>query len=258
MTELRVPLDPCNPGQFFACCGLFELAGDSPNTSGQFVCSEGRPRHAEFAIAGPETPSWESLLAQLHDLTFEPPAGTEEIEESVRPGVVSPAGRTLELDWWLDAFQDGNTNLKCWAGQVTTRKLFEELPSLIDPHTTAEKLMRSSCMTKSKFGVDPRSAWTALNYGSSLNAQNRDAVTYPAVEVLAAIGLQGFRPDVKKRRGVGYSLWTEPLPRAVARLAAVKPWDGLPRFDYTFDIDKRGSYKYFTFGRFEERKAYYR
>ena len=25
MPELRIPFDPCNPGQFYACCGLIEL-----------------------------------------------------------------------------------------------------------------------------------------------------------------------------------------------------------------------------------------
>ena len=33
-------------------------------------------------------------------------------------------GGPLELDWWFDEFRDKTTSLKCWAGQVTTSKLF--------------------------------------------------------------------------------------------------------------------------------------
>lgn len=257
MPELRLPLDPCNPGQFFACCGLFELAATkAANVTARFVCREDRPRRAEFVIAGPNLPGLETFLASLRELTFEPIGGGE--EESIRPMRLRIDGHPLELDWWLDEYRARATNLKCWAGQVTTRKLFEELPPLIDIGATAAGLMNAGGMTKSKFGADPRSAWNALDFGYSPNVHNQDAATYPAVEVLAAIGLQGFRLRAENRECVAYSLWTVDLPLAVARLAARAPWHGLPRFDYHFEIAKRGqSYKYFTFGQFDERKAYY-
>jgi CRISPR-associated protein Csx14 len=256
MSELRLPFDPCNPGQFFACCGLFELAAaQAASPVARFVCNEDRPRHAEFVVSGSDLQGLEATLKGLRELTCEVLEGTE---DSIRPVRLRIDGRELELDWWLDEFRLAPTNLKCWAGQVTTRKLFEELPGLIDPDAAAERLMRSGRMTKSKFGGDPRSAWNALDFGYSPNVHNQDAATYPAVEVLGAIGLQGFRPRAERRNRVAYSLWTVDLPLPVARMAARAPWDGLPRFDYHFEIAKRGqSYKYFTFGQFDERKAYY-
>jgi CRISPR-associated protein Csb3 len=103
-------------------------------------------------------------------------------------------------------------------------------------------------MTKTKFGVDPRSAWNTRDLGFSPNEQGRDSATFPTVEILAAIGLQGFRPNSDRRIGVQYSLWKTPLPASVARLAFREPWDGLPHSKYQFSIAKRGqSYKYFTF-----------
>lgn len=260
MPELRLPLDPCNPGQFFACCGLFEVvAAKSASTAARFVCDENLPRRAEFVLSGTGLPELESLLRSLRDLTFECVDTAHEVEESIRPVRLSIDGYTVELDWWLDDFWERTTNLKCWAGQVTTRKLFKELAPLIDSEACAADLMKSGRMTKSKFGADPRSAWNALDFGYSPNVHNKDAATYPAVEVLAAIGLQGFRPDARSRDRVAYSLWTLDLPLVVARVGATAPWDGLPRFNYYFKIDKRGqSYKYFTFGQFDERKAYYR
>jgi CRISPR-associated protein Csx14 len=254
MPELRLQLDPANPGQFYACCGLFEIAaGWAPLAGAQFVCSEERPRQAEFAIAGDGIPGLAVLLGSVSEAVPEPiPVN----ERSVYPMRLLIGGRTHELDWWLDEFRLETTNLKCWAGQVTTGKLFEELPALIEPEKAAAAPLSFPAMTKSKFGVDPRSAWNALDFGYSPNVHNQDAAGYPVVEVLAAIGLQGFRPGASSRSDIRYSLWTVPLPLAVARTAAVAPWNGLPRFDYTFDIAKRGqSYKFFTFAKFDERKA---
>lgn len=257
MAEIKVRLDPCNPGQFYACCGLFELAAaESEGAAARFLCEEERPRSAEFVVEGPNLPALQPLLASVRDLEFE---CLDAAEASVNPVRVKIGGRTLEIDWWLDEFREETTNLKCWAGQVTTRKLFDELPRLIDPVRADANPMQFACMTKSKFGSDPRAAWNALDFGYSPNVHNQDAATYPVVEVLSAIGLQGFRPQAERRSGIRYSLWTEMLPLQVARIAAVSTWEGLPHFEYEFAIEKRGqSYKYFAFGRFQGRKVYYR
>jgi len=249
MRELRFGIDPCNPGQFYACCGLFELSGEG--TMAHFVCDEARPRAAEFIVSGAGIADAQEFLRRLREIEF---AAMEVAEASIDPIKAKVGDWEDELDWWLDEFREKATGLKCWAGQVTTRKLFEELSALIDPETAAGDPMKFPGMTKSKFGADPRSAWNALDFGYSPNVHNQDAVTYPAVEILAAIGLQGFRPNAQQRAAVEYSLWTAPLPLAVARTAATAPWDGLPHYRYTFAIEKRGSYKFFTFGRFEGRK----
>jgi CRISPR-associated protein Csb3 len=211
------------------------------------------PRRAEFVVAGSVIPGLGSILQALRDSSCEQ---LEKAEPSVDPVMLHIGGRSMVLDWWLDEFREEAVNLKCWAGQVTTRKLFDELPKLIDPVKAVADPLQFPGMTKSKFGADPRSAWNALDFGYSPNVHNQDAAAYPVTEVLAAIGLQGFRPNAASRSMVTYSLWTVPFPLSVARVAAVSPWDGLPRFDYQFDIDKRGqSYKFFTFGQFRERKV---
>jgi CRISPR-associated protein Csb3 len=81
MPELRLPFDPCNPAQFFACCGLFELAAGK-TTGARFVCDENLPRRAEFVVSGPEIPRLETVLMGLRELTFDLIDG---VEESVRP-----------------------------------------------------------------------------------------------------------------------------------------------------------------------------
>jgi CRISPR-associated protein Csx14 len=249
VNDLRLRMDPLNPGQFFACCGLLELIElERPGALSRFDLDSGRPRVAEFSIQ--VEPDSSTLLGTFWNAFREagPEFPDEGIDPPVRPAVIPYGGSSLTLDWWLDEFRDKTQNLKCWAGQVTTRNLVSELLPLLDPESSGDDLFERARMTKAKFGVDPRSAWNTLDFGFSPNEHGRDAATFPAVEILAAIGLQGFRPDATRREGIGCSLWLEPLPAAVARLAFRATWDGLPCRHYSFSIEKRGqSYKYFTF-----------
>lgn len=256
MSELHIPIDPLNPGQFFACCGLLELtAFHCDGVLAHFEADEATPRRASFVLDSDTPLELPKLLRGLRDSEITLVEGQE---ESTRPVTLHLSGRAMTLDWWLDEFRTDTTNLKCWAGQVTTRKLLGDLLALVKPDTDPCKFFVTAELSKSKFGVDPRSAWNALDFGFSPDAHNRDASTYPMVEVLAAIGLQGFRPDARRRHRIEYYLWTSPLPVEVARLAAVAAWEGLPRFEYEFSIAKRGqSYKFFTFAEYIERKAYY-
>jgi len=255
MNELRIPLDPLNPGQFFACCGLFDLLSvDAPEVLAKFESSESTAREAAFVVEGS---TWKlgSILTMLSQADSESVQPQErEIDDGILPVQLRCGEKLWLLDWWLDEFYDKTTAFKCWAGQVKSSKLVTELLTLVDPGTPDQSLFAASTMSKAKFGIDPRSAWNALDLGYSPNSHNKDAATYPAVEVLGCLGLQTFRPPAK-RRTVGYSLWTEPLPLSVARLAAFRPWPGLPRLEYEFSIDKRGqNYKFFSFAQFRGRK----
>jgi CRISPR-associated protein Csb3 len=255
VTELRVKLDPLNPGQFFACCGLFELVTlEDLNALACFAPDAVLPREQQFAITGlPRALDIKAILSRLKEARCEFP--DENIESSIRPAALLYHHTRLDLDWWLDEFRDKTVSLKCWAGQVTTRKLFSELLPQLDENTSALDLFHAAHMTKSKFGVDPRSAWNALDLGFSPDKHGRDSATFPAVEVLAAIGLQGFRPDASSRARVSYSLWQIPLPAAVARQAFRAPWKGLPVRRCEFPIQQRGqSYKYFAFANYSDKE----
>jgi len=256
MDEIRVPLDPMNPGQFFACCGLFDLlAAQGSEVLARFEASESKPRQAAFVVQGAQMKLGAVLTAlrEGHSSSTQP-NDRENLEESIFPVELRSGDRQWHLDWWLDDFLDKTVSLKCWAGQVKSGNLVSELLTLIAPETKEDHLFTVQAMSKAKFGIDPRSAWNALDFGFSPNEHNQDAATYPAVEVLGCLGLQTFRP-VLKRRQVRYSLWTEYLPIMVARLAAFRPWSGLPRFEYEFPVDKRGqSYKVFGFAQFQGRK----
>jgi CRISPR-associated protein Csx14 len=253
VSDLRISLDPLNPGQFFACCGLFELIHlEERGALARFDVDASRPRTAEFLV---ETSlDLKTMLGRLRTAKAEFPDG--KIEAAIRPAAIPYNGCALTLDWWLDEFREKAVNLKCWAGQVTTGNLFSELLPLLGEEGSGLDLFTRPAMTKAKFGVDPRSAWNTLDFGFSPNEQGKDAATFPAVEILAAIGLQDFRPKVERRKGIFYSLWQNPLPAPVARLAFRSPWPGLSYRGFSFEIAKRGqSYKYFTFAKETEKES---
>jgi CRISPR-associated protein Csx14 len=244
--NLRIPMDPLNPGQFYACCGLvelFELSG--PKVLSHFELDSNRPRKAEFVLFSDDELNLDFVIKSVRDSKCVPgsidaPPGND----SIAPISVFLFNQRLELDWWLNDFHDRARSLKCWAGQVTTKKLMFELPQLLPPDNAS---FDSDGFTSTRFGIDPRSAWVSLNLGYSPNEQGQESRTFPVVEMLAAFGLQGFRPAGDRAQGFRYALWLKPLPGIVARTAAAKPWEGLQAACYQFELGQRGSYKFFSF-----------
>jgi CRISPR-associated protein Csx14 len=250
MHELQVSLDPCNPGQFYACCGLielFDLAG--ARTLSNFEVNWRRPKEAKLVLSS-DSPLLLSSIAQgIREAKYEPLSrpdneGKTPERDSIAPVRVSLFGTDLTLDWWLDCFHSKACSLKCWAGQVTTQKLVSSLPGMVPGDDLS---FDEGVLTTTRFGIDPRSAWVALNLGYSPNEQGQESRTYPVVEMLGAFGLQGFRPAGSRAEGFTYHLWLSPLPRAVARSVSAKPWSGLASAAYRFTLGERGSYKYFSF-----------
>ncbi len=246
MPNLRIPIDPFNPGQFYACCGLielFELSGIQ--TLSHFELDRQRPRKAEFLLSSEDELSLDFIVKSIRDGEFvsgstdDPPGN-----ESIAPVSVSFFDQRFELDWWLNEFHDRACSLKCWAGQVTTLKLVSELPKLLPADGAS---FDSDGFTSTRFGIDPRSAWVALNLGYSPNEQGQEARTFPVVELLAAFGLQGFRPAGDRAQGYRYALWLQALPHIVARIVSAQPWEGLRAAQYRFTLGQRGSYKFFSF-----------
>jgi CRISPR-associated protein Csx14 len=252
MAELRISLDPCNPGQFYACCGLIELFDmTGAQTLSKFEVDWRRPREATFVLTSETTLELSAILQAIREAEYKPlPRPEAEAEDkapdkdSIAPLRVTIFGRELVLDWWLGCFHHKAHWLKCWAGQVTTQKLFSILPTLV-----ADKKFPfdEGVLTTTRFGIDPRSAWVALDLGYSPNVQGQESQTYPVVELLGAFGLQGFRPAGSRAKGFTYHLWLQPLPRLVARTVCARAWAGCESATYQFSLGERGSYKYFSF-----------
>lgn len=90
------------------------------------------------------------------------------------------------------------------------------------------------------FNFDPRGAWTAIDAGYSPNTQKDGIAASPAVEILAAIGLEHARPDQYEPRKVRYAVWGQPLPPMLARAALAGADLKVPmrRFEFELLADK--------------------
>jgi CRISPR-associated protein Csx14 len=235
-----VNVDVTNPGQFFACCGLLELAHRLwPGAEGWFEANAFRVRTHEQA-GDPLTALVQELgKAQVQDCG-------DGVEKAIRPLNLRPFGITL--DWWVD--QTGKrTALKLWAGQQTSLGIVETLRDAAAELVgrPLHQMLDAAQPLTGRFGLDPRSAWNALDVGFSPNEQGMEVATFAAVELLGAVGLQRFRPVEDARDAFRYAAWTVPLPPPVARAASAGVIRAGEVQQYRFRIAIRGSYKGFDF-----------
>jgi hypothetical protein len=237
MPEYRIPLDPFNPGQYLACCGLFELA--------ELVAPGGEAQFEGGSIFALRTdallPPKRLALLPRSSLDGKP------YDAKIEPLTLDVSGSTFILNWWLNETLSEKSALKTWGGQQRPREVLGELLRLLDVAMPFEAVFSAAVYTKSRFGVDARSAWEALDAGYSPNDIAQNATTFPWVEVLAVVGLQGFRPAEQRRGRYRYSAWGSPLPLVAARAASAAPWPGLPVCLFEFSIAGRGQgYKTFS------------
>lgn len=238
-------IDPVNPAQYFACCGLLELtSAGNPDIQAAFNHDPQQPRKARFALYGT---TYESIKATLLSLKSAEATAIGS-NDGKTPIQLEITGLTpFVLDWWVMPDRSRKkAKFKLWAGKQTTLKLTRDMLSAdwgnLDAHLLDFRLPMSG-----RFGIDPRSSWNTRDFGSSLNIQAPDPYTYPVTEMLAAIGLQGFRPS-QSEGGFAYRLWTQPLPLTPARAAASPAVAEFPGTSFVFQIEYRSeSYHFFTF-----------
>lgn len=260
--NIIIPVDLTNPGQFFACCGLLELADRLwPGTEGWF---EGKIFH--LRTAG-------TLRTALEILVLDPPnqllkiCGTLPVKPIVAPLALAfdgGASDRLCIDFWtkivlkrgkIEAVAAPPWNM--WSGNQKSLPIWLQLRDALRtiiagdtlsntrPHTDKEleDLFRQTRPLTGRFGFDSTAAWNALDEGFSPNDQGMSVESSPATELLAAIGLQRFRPTVSNGR-IQYWYWHSAAPPSVAAAMATGAiiQKALP---YEFSIVDRGQYSAF-------------
>lgn len=273
---LRLPVDARNPGEFLACCGLLELADHlGAGSEGWFdengfnlLASRTDPVKDEptvlAALAGcafdgvfPERAELDNLKqlkkqrARDGDkLSADEEARLDALDgrrKSVPVRLTAPVD--LQLDWWLD-YEGMSNRWKMWAGQQSTQGIFDRIrEGLAVQHRQHQAgppagLLACTVPMSGSLGFDARSAWRALDLGFSPNehsGKNSDITVRgsPALDLLACLGMQRFRPTVQ-RLWVFYSTWCQPLPPAVASAAAAGALPGVQLRRYKTRFVKRG------------------
>lgn len=261
---IHINVDVTNPGQFFACCGLLELADRLwPGAEGWF---ERYPKISEFCIWTPkENGSLKTLLDMTckceFDVSDDANEETDDDEEktSVDPIIITSPVRIV-LDWWSDK------SIKPWAGSMQERLIlcamlraispeatdpFNVEQAVSDPSTNGasrdKKDRKKKLRKREPFYFDCRRGSKAhpLDSGWSPDTHKMEHKCAPAVEALCFLGLQRCRPFPAERPNTSrYTVWSEHLPVNViaAVVAGIVP------------VPRSNTYEFSNFFRTGERK----
>lgn len=268
--NIQIPVDLTNPGQFFACCGLLELADRLwPGAEGWFEAS------GTFCIAS--SGSFTLLVEAFKDAELRSSLTANELKRLGTLMSVSKAGLSVEtlvekarlqrmwkvevvhvgspfnfqVDWWHDERGD-RLDPKTWAAKQLVMEIIGDLHSAIQHMPSSDyndvwPYMRS---VGRRFNFDSNlgAMGSAIDVGFSFDAlegskRNRvDVACRPFVELLAFIGLQRCRPVKMKSKSLfTYNCWHVPLEVSVIS-AATSQNPFVPSSTFQFELFDRTDY----------------
>ena len=232
--SISVRVDLTNPGQFFACCGLLELADRlSPGAEGWFD-------RKSFHIAGGGSPA--ELLSRTVEAELVQLDPADDVSSPMR--LARPFD--LVLDWWTDEI-GGGRSFKGWAGRMNCVRIARAMQKGMGSIDHCEAMFDHSAIVydteqPSKkvepFYFDSRRGWNArsIDVGFAPDALNLKTHAFPAVEFLCLVGLARHRPAATDRRRVfDYHPWTQPLPLSLTGAAASGSLPGVGANGYRFE-----------------------
>lgn len=247
--NIRVNVDVTNPGQYFSCCALLELADRLwPGALGWFqdnqflICSDGDENKLINAIR-------KANLTQL-DLS----------DVTASPIEVSDPFPPFRLDWWQDEIQENRRynlkELKVWAGtmesfrialamQDTVRQPQFHFPALLDIGGIAFDVHDSNKKVEPYY-FDARRAPNSdsRDVGFSINDLGLKSTAYPAVELLCLIGLQFAHPQpTETPRIFDYFTWKTPIPPLLLLPAVTGKLNLAGQSPFRFEVWYRTSQK---------------
>lgn len=266
--NVTIPVDLTNPGQFLACCGLLELAerlwpgaeawfeGDAfrmQTTGGSLEAITAALRAC--TVANTMAPEQLARLEALSVMSKKERAAKPGLEdekktlESLRRElpIVLKGPHPFLIDWFTDDLA-GGSRFKTWAGQQSVLDIATAMHGGIgDAQCLWDGVRRIGLPFN--FDSELGGQGSALDVGFSFDplagseATHIEGTCKPALELLAFIGLQRFRPrEVPRQNRFVFSAWRTPLPplaaSAVACGAVVLPSDA----QYEFKLLYRTKY----------------
>lgn len=255
-TAIKIRMEPTNPGQFFACCGLLELADRLWSGAegwfedqGRLFCLHPIQESADasaatlirrIAACGLANSMTLAQLARRNELSSMPKREREEdpaleTEKKKLDGLWREAPILLDdpfhlrLDWFLDEGAGGDT-FKTWAGQQSVVDIARGMKAPLeagDWHALAAQdwLFRTASSDDLPFNFDSAlgGMGSDRDVGFSFDPLKRAGIrvqTRPLIEFAAFVGLQRFRPlRVKNENRYRFCVWFDPLVPEVAAAA---------------------------------------
>ena len=250
--SIAIPVDLANPGQFFACCGLLELAdrlwfgAEGRFDRGHFLLIGRREcslralldKLAESTVANTMTPIQNARLEELSSMKKNqreaiPGLGDEKKSlESLRRElpIVLTGAIEFRVDWFCDEFS-GGSRFKTWAGQQSVLDIAKAMHggvtrAINEPDSSLWGNVRGIGLPFN-FDSDLGGQGSALDVVFSFDPLAGSEVTRievtcrPALELLCFIGLQRFRPrEIPRENRFVYTAWNDALPPSVAAAVA--------------------------------------
>lgn len=272
--NIRIPVDLTNPGQFFACCGLLELADRL------WRGAEGWFGANEFLLStGEENGSVSTLCEEVISCAFSPLLSVEELEllnqlnrkraelkkaskslpktdearrkslNSKRIGYGFRLGSPFELriDWWLIEGCDAD-HLKTWAGQQAVAGITEAMKGTLVVAADGEIFDVERVIVREDGGkpvaplsFDAGRVGTAQDTGYSPDKVGQAIACCVWTEFLTLIALQRFGLTPDENHSFTYHIWREPLEVSVAAVAARGAFPNMVAAEGTFRLAARDS-----------------
>ncbi len=231
----RIRVDVTNPGQFFACCGLLELASRlDPDVQAWF-------EPGVFSVS--RGPTLAALIEHIR--------GVRLIQADPEDTTASPievtAPFSLRLDWWKSRDR-ADSDLKVWAGTMESFRIARAMQNALRADAfVSEDLLNTSMVAYDPDAPDKKVEPFYFDARRGPNAHSRDVgfapndlglttIASPAVELLCLIGLQRTRPvRTDLPRFFDYSIWSNPLPATLAQAAVAGLLPNLSGSRYRFE-----------------------
>jgi CRISPR-associated protein Csb3 len=243
--NITISVDLTNPGQFFACCGLMELADRMwPGVEAwfekqRFCISTADPsKKLGDLLREIVSCSCTSTLppcdrARLHELEEKKSQVKKEkralskAQEAERKrlnslrifaGFVLGTPFDLRVDWWLDDTCNGD-DLKTWSGQQAVGEIAEAIKQALSVDIDGNPFDYEAVICRPSDGnavaplsFDPGRAGTAQDIGYSPDKIGQDLTAYVWTEFLCLVSLQRFAVAPIGDGVFRFSAWSVPLP----------------------------------------------
>ncbi len=227
--SLRV--DVFNPGQYFACCGFFELADKMiPGILAHFEQDE-ITNQWRFNLSQIDCIDNGNILSLRSLLEFITLAEITPLDPDDAPKSALNIGKPFNMivDWWrYESREIGK--LKTWAGQMNVCSIANDMKQALNAEINNHAKLIENIFYISSMANSGQPYYFDANYAVNAQAQdvgfsvdklnkggiNLKTVTSPAVELMSLVGLQRARPVLVcnakgKERLYRYIVWTKPI-----------------------------------------------
>jgi CRISPR-associated protein Csb3 len=268
---IRIQVDPTNPGQFLACCGLLELADRAyGEATGAFV-QEDRAEWFEISTTVPSNAG--ELLTHLSECPITSTLSPAELSrlkvmlnkskdsmtvqekaEKTALGVEWNGERIhfgapfdIWIDWWNDDLT-GGSRFKTWAGKQLVWEILDALQRSLRKRAWDEGVSVNCLFERFAdgnlplyFDTDIGAHSSSIDVGFSLDALGMRSSIRSVIELAAFVGLQRFRPR-HFGDSLTYTVWRAPLSPLLAAVAAAGVLREQASDTYEFGILFRSKY----------------